>query len=246
MRLLKILFTLLTSTLLTGCVTANDPAWHTVDVSTTDYVEVQNITTPEPDVRTTINDSCMLRYTIYPYNATDKSIRVDTMGADDIISIIIDDYNSVFVWGKSRGNCTIRLIASNGKSVEFDVTVIDPEHSSDPNPDTDLSTVDRIAKHFNEAAADYGITIYYYLDLECWWLKRNFGPCSTPTQQTLGEAVYFFRPFLPDYLFRYDEKYDGTEYRLVMVNSNISAAVEIYSYVEDGNLFAEVVIFSVW
>jgi hypothetical protein len=240
MRLLKSLTILFTSILLSSCTSLNS------NTSTSSGIEVERITTTEPNVRTTINDSCMLNYTIYPYNATDKSITVDTSNLDSTVATItVDDYNYVFVWGKAEGTGSLRLITSNGKSVSYNITVIDPEPI--PDPDSELSTIDKIAKYYNEkaAASEYD-GVYYYDSLHYWWNEYDFGHCAEPSQQVLGLPVQIFKSFLPEYMFRYDEKYDGTEHRLVMVNSNISAACEIYSYIEDETLIVEVVIYNVW
>ena len=242
----KLKFLLLSLLFLTGCNVGK--AVQVTPTITNDTTDNRTIVTNESVVRATTSDSYLLQYSILPVSATNKKVYVDETYLGGIAEVTVDDRYNVFVWGKIEGTGILSLCLSNGKFVSYSITVIDTEPGLSPDPT--VSTIDRIANHFNEAAAGSDIEVYYYAEDKHWFGEKDFGYCTDDSRQVLGSTTYFIKSFLPDYLFRYDETYGNesgrTEFLLTMVNSNISAAVEIKSYVENETLKAEIIIGNVW
>lgn len=246
MKLTKLLLSLFITVALSGCSNSGTPTSSTSLAPQT--IEVESITTDKPMVTANTSNSCALHYTIRPYNASDKSITVDTTYLKDIADITVDDYYHVFVWGKKEGSGLVSLTTSNGKYVSFSITVIDTEPA--PSPDPEVRQIDRIANYINDTGASEGVSVHYILEQEHWVGQKNFGYSTDDSRANLERATYFVKAFLPNYLFRYAETYgDETgrnELELLMVNSNISVAVLITSYIENENLITDILIESMW
>ena len=238
----KLKYLLLSLLFLTGC-NMSKAVQDVTPVITNDTTDNRTIVTNESVVRATTSDSYLLQYSILPASATNKKVIVDDTYLGGIAEVTVDDRYNVFVWGKVEGTGILSLCLSNGKFVSYSITVINTEPG--PGPDPTISTIDRIANHFNENAGDE-MQVYYWAETKQWEGEKNFGPATDTSRQTLGSAAYFVRTFLPDYLFRYNETYGEetgrVEFFLAMVNSNISAVAEITSYVDAGNLIAKIVI----
>jgi len=241
MKALKLFGLLLTSLVLTGCGNSSTPPAPSPEV-----IEVEGITTDNPVVEVELNDYSLLNYVIWPLNATDKSISVNKAYLDGIADVTIDDDSNVYVKGLVEGTGVLSIVTSNGKYVSYSITVVETEPPIPPEPE--LPAIDRIAHYFNAASED--MQVEYILEQSRWFGEKNFGYSTDTSYDNLRTAAYFVKTFLPSYLFRYDENYGSetgrTEFNLLMVNSNISAAALITSYIEDNNLIAQISIENMW
>ena len=246
---LKLLLTLFAGLLLTGCGPISQPDYAIVTEPTNDIIEVESITTDEPVVNEYIGEPHMLRYSIYPYSATDKTITVDDTYLNNVAKITVDDFNHVFIWGEREGTGVVSIITSNNKFVSYSIKIFAIEESPDS---LTIHKADDVAEYFNEAAAEYDIAVHYNLEGQSWNLLYSFGVVTEISKEILGNAVHFFKQFLPNYLLRYNEKYieasilsDAT-YTLIMVNPTISTVAEIWSYVENEELLTQICIKDIW
>ena len=131
--------------------------------------------------------------------------------------------------------------------MSYSITVIPKEEPEPPEP-VIYEAVD-IANAFNAAAERYGFQVEYNLVYGGWIHEHDFGPNTDESRECLKPAVDFFKPFFPDFVLRFSERYTEstgsvpTEYRLILVNSNISAIAEIYSCIDNGHLWTYIFIY---
>lgn len=96
----------------------------------------------------------------------------------------------------------------------------------------------------------YSFSVEYYEteDFTGWWTEV----LDTTERDNSKDMALFMSSFLPDYVYiwkyGYIEATDArdNEYAVVSVNPNISSAVEVYSYLDNDNLNAEIYIYDIY
>lgn len=236
--------------LLTACgaaVEANAEALPKQDVSMS-YVAVDEIVTDEPVISIKVDDVWTLKYTILPYNATDKEVSIEQSVANNLFTV--SKFNdSVIVTGKNVGTGVLSLVASNGKFVSYSITVTPP--SPPPVEEPVIYDAKAVAEYFNFQAAGYGIRIKYDSEFKGYLLEYDFGVSTDDSLENLKQAAYFFWPFFPKYMMSLGKPYyvyatptSPAEVDIVLVNSNHSTCAIIYSMIESEHLVATVLIYN--
>jgi len=222
-----------------------------------DYVPVENITTNEPTIVIEEEEYKSLNYLIYPENATNKTLTINDIKLNGVVVVTTHTINEIIIYGMKAGTGILSLVSENNRAVSYNITVTpyNPDHLP-PEPET-TDAVD-INNYFNTRLEPYGLETEYikkesrggvYLE-EGWYLLYKFGVSTDDSLENLRAKLYIFKEFLPSFLFKFNETYrvasegnDSAQYTLVMVNSNISAVVTIYSFIEDGAPCVEIFIY---
>ena len=241
MKNLKLLFiTLLFA--LTGC-----GKTAAVQTQVNADIPVESIVTTMPVISLREDEACILHYSILPYNATDKSIAIDTTSLRGIGTIRIDPSNNILFLASSAGTGIVSLVTTNNKFVSYSITVTaaDPIDPIEPV----IKTPEDVANYFNTYSTCGQIE--YYGEFDYWFLHCNFGNVPGVSEQILLTATNAIRDFLPlkgvvedGYLTNHGGPvFSSIGHLLTLdVSPNWSAIVFIISYVEDSILYADIYI----
>jgi len=124
--------------------------------------------------------------------------------------------------------------------------------SQEPDTIIEETAVDRLNNYFNfHVKKDYDILTEYVVreNYEGFYFDYIVEPVTDDSEESLAPIVTKFAEYLPGYLFRIIEAYnfptpvESGEYVLVMANSNISAASTFCSFMQDGYLHIEILIY---
>ena len=246
--------------MLTGCGTSTQALAHEAQnttVETPNVVEVTNITTDKPIVEIEVGELYILRYTILPTNATDKSVYIDLTYAQDVVEVEEDedDKSLMMIRGKLHGTGVVSIITNNGKFVSYSVTVT----ATQPEPPIEplVYEAEDVVEYYN-GCTPYEPVIYVETeDYVGWKAQYNYGASSDDSKYTLVEPLLdivdylplIYNPLINGFLICNKNDYQpATEdsiahYRYVAVSSNHFAAVTVFVYISENELMLDLLIY---
>ena len=156
----------------------------------------------------------------------------------------------VYIYADSNSSETTSI------SVEGIDTSLEPSDSFSSSSEEELVifNAEDISFAFNTTAALMGYSFSVeYDDIDKFWQAEiPFYELENTSCETSKEVAVFLSKFLPDYIYVWIAGYvdagehEDDEYAIVLVNPNISSAIEIYGYLVDSYLTAKIFIYDIY
>lgn len=124
------------------------------------------------------------------------------------------------------------------------------EESSSPT----IYEVSDLVSYFNAKGEEERISVSYVEEKDYWYLHYIGKENTDTSKENLSSAISYFLDYIPlygetedGYMFKYKSEYmdEADPYFVyVAVSSNHFVAISIYSYIEEGNLINDILIYN--